>query len=473
MDVVARIDFLRHVDAVGEAAASTCSLSQLAPHDQQAMGLNFAVLADLDARSRALGRLPADQVLKVSDHGGPHGALAGPSNEAPVGSIAPRRYELSAGADAVAVMIRLGVTHARFGVDPAVTAAIDYTAWLRRLGIVLDGEALTGWGPWPNATTSDLHAVLSDPAEAASDPAVSELRALVAEKSAQLARYEERIDRIYDAVGVAPGTPATEMPSRARLKAEPQGNRDGRIARGGAHAADAVSGLDAPAPVRRAPAPEQGRAARIRAFARSGALARLERLRATHQGERCVIIADGVGLTDADLDALSSETTFATDHFVPQSELVGMAPTYICTSTPSAVGRAAKRGATVFAPFLAQGDHTGDPHCVTRVLLAQRSVRIDAQGSVNLNVAEPLRHGHTDAVTMALPLARFMGFSEVVLIGCEADGEILGSVHESPGSALSLMVTALERDGIRTIVGHAGEGLRSMRPRQRGSVASR
>ncbi len=171
---------------------------------------------------------------------------------------------------------------------------------------------------------------------------------------------------------------------------------------------------------------------------------RLERFRDRHRGDRCFVIGNGPSLRGRDLSPLACEVTFATNHFYfhPQVEL--LQPTYYCVSDLSFFDtrihpewpRHLSRfpGGTVF--FLpvelkrrvrasALRERPG-----IHYLRCDRTHEIWRVGEMRVDATGVLGTGDSVILDFCLPLAHFMGFSEVYLLGCDTDyGSGSGPTH--------------------------------------------
>lgn len=145
--------------------------------------------------------------------------------------------------------------------------------------------------------------------------------------------------------------------------------------------------------------------------------AKLERFRDLHRGQRCVIMGNGPSLARMDLSRLRGEVTFGLNRIYLLFDRLGFEPTYFACVNELVLEQFAQEIAALSMPkFLdwrGRGHFDGvDP---TTVFVRTRLVFSDS-------FAEDPRHGLSAGGTVtfvALQLAYFMGFREVILIGVD------------------------------------------------------
>jgi hypothetical protein len=171
---------------------------------------------------------------------------------------------------------------------------------------------------------------------------------------------------------------------------------------------------------------------------------RLECFRHRHRGDRCFVIGNGPSLRGLDLSPLAGEVTFATNHFYfhPQVEL--LQPTYYCASDlwffdkgihpewPRHLSRL-PRGTAFFLPVELKrrvGASVLRDCPNIHYLRCDRRRQIWRRGEMSVDATGVLGTGDSVIVDFCLPLAHFMGFSEVYLLGCDTDyGPGDGATH--------------------------------------------
>ncbi|WEZ85814.1 hypothetical protein P6U16_22620 (plasmid) [Rhizobium sp. 32-5/1] len=66
------------------------------------------------------------------------------------------------------------------------------------------------------------------------------------------------------------------------------------------------------------------------------------------------------------------------------------------------------------------------------LLFDRPKYQVDIRGDINLDLTMPMDDGYTGIVTFCLPLAHYMGISEIYLVGCDCDYGL--SAPDSPKS---------------------------------------
>lgn len=189
-----------------------------------------------------------------------------------------------------------------------------------------------------------------------------------------------------------------------------------------------------------AEAERRWRKARQELFAFSGEAARIQELRGAYFGKRCFVVGSACSLSKEDVLRIRGEYTFVTDRFVNAENCDDVAPAFYCVVSHELFGGwnkprpsldrdfyermlARTAGAIKFFPFAfrdyirAEGLFPG--HDVRYLLFEQPKYFVDEMGSINLDLNRHLDDARTAVFTMCVPLAVHMGFSEIVLLGCD------------------------------------------------------
>lgn len=162
---------------------------------------------------------------------------------------------------------------------------------------------------------------------------------------------------------------------------------------------------------------------------------RLERFRRRHRGERCFVIGNGPSLRRQDLAPLAGEATFVTNHFYLHPAIAALRPTYYCSADLSffdhrihprwADDLARLPASTVL--FLPVELRRAVRATRVRTRAAVHYLRCDRQreiwraGRMPVDPTGILATGDSVILDFCLPLAHFMGFAEVYLLGCDTD----------------------------------------------------
>jgi len=162
---------------------------------------------------------------------------------------------------------------------------------------------------------------------------------------------------------------------------------------------------------------------------------RLKKFKNLHQGvKRCFVIGNGPSIKQQNLTLLRNEYTFATNFFVLHEDFEEINLKYLCLSNP----KFWRKGTLPSSVLQVLHEH---PELITffeHTFLAvnQRQRLLDRkrcyyvyldykhpvfEGHVSLDPARRTHHGHTVIIDLCLPLAYYMGFEEVYLLGCDCD----------------------------------------------------
>ena len=161
----------------------------------------------------------------------------------------------------------------------------------------------------------------------------------------------------------------------------------------------------------------------------------LERFRDVHASEkRCFIIGNGPSIKEQDLRLLNGEFTFATNYFVLHENFPEIGLRYLCMSNPRfwREGRLPANLLEVleqypelplffdfsFVSVNARRKYFSEDRCFyVKVDLESRV----EDGKLSLDPTKGLCHGSTVIIDLCIPLAFFMGFREIYLLGCDCD----------------------------------------------------
>lgn len=153
-----------------------------------------------------------------------------------------------------------------------------------------------------------------------------------------------------------------------------------------------------------------------------GILAELEN---RHEGERCFVIGNGPSLNLQDLSRLRREFTFALNRGYLLTPRMGAVPTFLVAVNRLVVDQFAEElAATPCTTFVAWPPHQG-LHGSDVVYVRSRA----KPGFSTDPVADGIWEGAT-VTFVALQLAYFMGFREVILIGVDHQFATRGTPHE-------------------------------------------
>lgn len=174
----------------------------------------------------------------------------------------------------------------------------------------------------------------------------------------------------------------------------------------------------------------------------SVAFSGIAELQGRHRGERCFIIGNGPSLADVDLAALTDETTFVTNWFANHPFADALAPNYYCICSHELFGgwrneipefnsdlrqriEDLAHSTTMvlpyrFMPYVETGG-LFTTHDRRYLLFDRPKIGIDQAHDVELDLSRPLHDGYTVIITFCLTLAKWMGFSEIYLLGVDSN----------------------------------------------------
>lgn len=173
-------------------------------------------------------------------------------------------------------------------------------------------------------------------------------------------------------------------------------------------------------------------------------LRRFKNIHADH--ERCFIIGNGPSIRQQDLTRLRDEITFVTNWFILHEHFDRLKINYYCASDPN-IWRQRKGFPELLYSVLDRNrevvkffEHTAKSVCKSQKLFPGHDVyfiRLDYSkkvydGFVSLDVSKLVCHGTSVIIDFCLPLAYYMGFRKVYLLGCDCDYGLAQGADSSP-----------------------------------------
>lgn len=156
---------------------------------------------------------------------------------------------------------------------------------------------------------------------------------------------------------------------------------------------------------------------------------RLAKMHDSHPGERCFILGNGPSLRDMDLRCLKDETTFSLNRGYLLFERLGFACTYHVTVNPLVVEQWADEILRLpCVKFLTWNRRHWFPPDADIIYLDGPSN--DPAPRFSEDVTRGIWQGAT-VTYVALQLAYFMGFGQVILIGVDHRFETAGKPHQT------------------------------------------
>ncbi len=172
---------------------------------------------------------------------------------------------------------------------------------------------------------------------------------------------------------------------------------------------------------------------------------RLRRWKNAFAGQRCFIAGNGPSLKQMDLSALKNEKLFVTNRFVLVDGARDLSPSFYCLSdfghwnTPEgfieplrdAFPRLA--GTDFFFEYNARAAVAAHPEIFPRrpYFLFQDYFTEVREHGLQIDIQKPVYWGRSVVLDICAPLACYMGFSEIYLIGCDCNWGIQTEIHNS------------------------------------------
>jgi hypothetical protein len=164
---------------------------------------------------------------------------------------------------------------------------------------------------------------------------------------------------------------------------------------------------------------------------------RLRKLKDRHAGKRCFIIGNGPSIKEQNLLPLKDEYTFAVNWFVLHPHFQELDIKYFCVSDPWLLWARGEAAADLMCP-LSESKSTlfferrGRPVIERSGLFLDRELyylwmhwntKVES-GVMSLDIADRVLHGRSVIINFCIPVAYYMGFSKIYLLGCDANWTI-------------------------------------------------
>lgn len=162
---------------------------------------------------------------------------------------------------------------------------------------------------------------------------------------------------------------------------------------------------------------------------------RLRYLESKYQGKRCFIVGNGPSISQHDLTKLKNEFCFVTNWFILHHDYKLINPSFYCVSDPRFFNRdvvdttwyrtmCEKTRQTIkFFPWnvkqIIRKNHLFENHII--FYLDYSAGRSWEQNKTNLDITRPLYSGDTIIIDFCLPIAFYLGFQHIYLIGCDCN----------------------------------------------------
>lgn len=162
--------------------------------------------------------------------------------------------------------------------------------------------------------------------------------------------------------------------------------------------------------------------------------ARLKKLRNIHSGKRCFIIGNGPSIKQQDLFLLRNEYTFAMNFFTLHPNFHELDISYYCMSDhrllwvndviPVEITEPLKlSNCTIFLHRKARKRvEQTSPFGIEKkpyYIWLEWQPKVET-GIFSTDITDRVYHGYTVVIDLCLPIAHYMGFSEIYLLGCDS-----------------------------------------------------
>ncbi|UCD37825.1 MAG: DUF115 domain-containing protein [Fidelibacterota bacterium] len=162
---------------------------------------------------------------------------------------------------------------------------------------------------------------------------------------------------------------------------------------------------------------------------------KLRRFKDTHRGDRCFVLGNGPSLNHQDLTLLRNEYTFVTNRFIQHKDFDTIQPDYYCISDSKFF--MAEEGRSQITRIRAAQDQLHNMivffslrfklNLNIRMGFKENTFylryldwkKVWEMGRLSTDIAHGVYMGHTIIIDFCLPIAYYMGFSEVYLLGCD------------------------------------------------------
>lgn len=199
---------------------------------------------------------------------------------------------------------------------------------------------------------------------------------------------------------------------------------------------------------------------------------RLRRFKNIHAGERCFIIGNGPSIRQQDLTVLKDEIVFVANDFPLHPQYGEINPKYYCAGSPDffpdskvnpewyklmleKTTYTTKFFPAHFKPIIGKldlfkGHSVFYPRLVT-------TAKIWEIGQMSLDITKALYWGNTIIVDFCLPLAFYMGCSEIYLLGCDCDYGLDENDDYSKSYFFDVRLLTRQRGQVETVDFHKNE----------------
>ncbi|MCB0272752.1 MAG: DUF115 domain-containing protein [Bdellovibrionales bacterium] len=176
-------------------------------------------------------------------------------------------------------------------------------------------------------------------------------------------------------------------------------------------------------------------------YLQSNACRNIMKLQNIHLGKRAFVIGNGPSLKNQDLSKLENEIVFVTNWFANHQDFEKIKPTYYTVASHEVFGgwnktpdfdpnfykllntktkNTKKFFSYTFKPYI-ESNKMFEGHDIEYLLFERPKQLIDQLDQPNADLTKHMDDGYTVIATFCLPLARWMGIKEIILLGCDCD----------------------------------------------------
>ena len=151
----------------------------------------------------------------------------------------------------------------------------------------------------------------------------------------------------------------------------------------------------------------------------------LEKLRNIHKGKRCFILGSGPSINDEDLTILKNEFTFCSNWFINHEQIKELGIDYYCAYDDAFVSdgvndiwkeKLNSLGMQCFFPTKwKKFNIVKDVHYINY----NDKIKVYKEKKFSSDITKEVYDGATVIINMCLPIAIYMGFSEIILLGVD------------------------------------------------------
>jgi hypothetical protein len=157
-------------------------------------------------------------------------------------------------------------------------------------------------------------------------------------------------------------------------------------------------------------------------------------LRNRHKGKRCFVIGNGPSLKEMDLSVLSDEVTIGANSFYKHRDAERVGLKYLCIGDQSfmldepksvewhnLISERLPRTTLLAHPDLGQLRRKYHLYSKHEVFYFRRGVVVPFAAPVHFDLTRPINVGNTTGTQLAIPLAVYLGCTDIVLLGFDAN----------------------------------------------------